>query len=303
MKRAVSIFVLSFVAGMVGLAAGSIVTKPYTFTAGGVIRSAEVNSNFNTIYNDYNGNITDANISASAAIAQSKISGLATALQALVAKAGDTLSGALSIKMSVPYLRLLGQETSAKDWRFAETAGTLSFDENTGTEGAPTWTPRYTLPAGSGGPAAASDLATKTYVDNQVASLGFGQTTKTDADYTTTSSTFGDTGLQTTVTNLGTHRLRITLNAIIDNNSGNARTLAANIQVDGSDVLATDGVWTQTVNSNGTAPANLSVVTLGTFAAGAHTVKLQFKSSAGASASVRQSATSPAVLTVEELPR
>ena len=49
------------------------VTKPTTFSSGQTAKSAEVNTNFDTIYNDYNGNITNANIAASAAIAGSKL--------------------------------------------------------------------------------------------------------------------------------------------------------------------------------------------------------------------------------------
>ena len=43
----------------------SIVVKPYTFSAGAIIVAAEHNSNFDTLYNDYNGNITNANVSQS----------------------------------------------------------------------------------------------------------------------------------------------------------------------------------------------------------------------------------------------
>lgn len=64
----------------------SIVVKPYTFSAGATIIAAEHNSNFDTLYSDYNGNITNANLSASAAIALSKIS-FTTAL---------TMSGAIT---------------------------------------------------------------------------------------------------------------------------------------------------------------------------------------------------------------
>lgn len=51
----------------------SIISKPNTFSTGTSIVAAEHNDNFNTIYNDYNGNITNANISAAAAIAYSKL--------------------------------------------------------------------------------------------------------------------------------------------------------------------------------------------------------------------------------------
>ena len=52
----------------------ALITKTNTFTAGATILAAEHNTNFDTIYNDYNGNITTANVSASAAIAFSKLS-------------------------------------------------------------------------------------------------------------------------------------------------------------------------------------------------------------------------------------
>ena len=49
------------------------ITKPHTFSSGTDAKSSEVNNNFDTIYNDYNGNITNANIAAGAAIAGSKL--------------------------------------------------------------------------------------------------------------------------------------------------------------------------------------------------------------------------------------
>lgn len=49
------------------------ISLPYTLSNGTTADAAQVNSNFTTIYNDYNGGITNANISASAAIATSKI--------------------------------------------------------------------------------------------------------------------------------------------------------------------------------------------------------------------------------------
>ena len=58
------------------------ITKNFTFSAGATIVAADHNSNFDTIYNDYNGNITNANISASAAIVASKLS-LATIAQTM----------------------------------------------------------------------------------------------------------------------------------------------------------------------------------------------------------------------------
>jgi microcystin-dependent protein len=51
----------------------STISKPYTFSAGATIVAAEHNSNFDTMYADHNGNITNANISGAAAIAYSKL--------------------------------------------------------------------------------------------------------------------------------------------------------------------------------------------------------------------------------------
>lgn len=51
----------------------AIIVKPFTFFPGTIIRSTEVNADFNTIYSDYNGNITNDNISATANILYSKL--------------------------------------------------------------------------------------------------------------------------------------------------------------------------------------------------------------------------------------
>lgn len=51
----------------------AIIVKNNTFSAGATIVASEHNANFDTIYADYNGNITNANIAAGAAIGMSKI--------------------------------------------------------------------------------------------------------------------------------------------------------------------------------------------------------------------------------------
>lgn len=50
------------------------ITRPNSYTSGTTIQSSQVNADFNTIYNDYNGNVTNANIASGAAIAASKLS-------------------------------------------------------------------------------------------------------------------------------------------------------------------------------------------------------------------------------------
>lgn len=51
----------------------SIIVIPNTFSAGAVIIASQHNSNFSTIYTDYNGNIDNNNIANNAAIAYSKL--------------------------------------------------------------------------------------------------------------------------------------------------------------------------------------------------------------------------------------
>lgn len=57
----------------------SLISVPNVFTVGATIVASQHNSNFSTIYNDYNGNITTANISNSAAITDTQLSQIITA--------------------------------------------------------------------------------------------------------------------------------------------------------------------------------------------------------------------------------
>lgn len=72
----------------------ALVTKPFTHSPGDTILSAETNSNFNTLYDDYNGNITNANISASANIGDTKLAQISTA--------GKVSGAALTSLSSIP---------------------------------------------------------------------------------------------------------------------------------------------------------------------------------------------------------
>ncbi len=51
----------------------AIITKQFTFSPGETIIASEHNFNFDTIYNDYNGNITNPNVAANAAIEETKL--------------------------------------------------------------------------------------------------------------------------------------------------------------------------------------------------------------------------------------
>jgi len=80
----------------------SLISIPNTFSAGAVIVASQHNSNFSTIYSDYNGNITDANISNSAQIQYGKL--LLT---------GSILDADLAGSISYSKLSLTGQILNA----------------------------------------------------------------------------------------------------------------------------------------------------------------------------------------------
>lgn len=71
----------------------ALITKPKTLSNGTVAQATDVESNFTTIYNDYNGNIDASNLSASAAIADSQLSAITTYGKVT----GASLSGLASI--------------------------------------------------------------------------------------------------------------------------------------------------------------------------------------------------------------
>lgn len=75
----------------------ALINKPFTFTAGATIVASEHNSNADTIYNDYNGNITNANVAAAAAIVDTKLAQITTASKvsgAALTSLSSTPSGA-----------------------------------------------------------------------------------------------------------------------------------------------------------------------------------------------------------------
>ena len=55
------------------------ITKPFTFSTGGTIIAGEHNQNYDTLYNDFNGNIQNTNFSGSAAIPDSKLATISSA--------------------------------------------------------------------------------------------------------------------------------------------------------------------------------------------------------------------------------
>lgn len=94
----------------------AIVAKPITLSAGGTVTHTDHNTLYDTIYNEFNGNIDDANIKAGANISGSKllnasITGgkLAAALildthlnytSVLIVRAGPTIAGANGVRLA-----------------------------------------------------------------------------------------------------------------------------------------------------------------------------------------------------------
>lgn len=298
LRKPLATFVACILAGAIGIAIAGLISKPNTFTAGTLAKSSEVNSNFDTIYNEFNGNISDANISASAAIQQSKVSTLIADLAAKVNDTGDTITGPVNLKFAGPYLRWIGSEASAKDLRLIESAGVLVLQRNDGTEGAPTWVTVYQLPA-TGIPASSVDLTTKTYVDASTIGLAFQSLMYTGGDFNTSSSTFVDmTGVTLNITT-GARRVRvsgsITFTDIVQ------ATHAVDVQIDGVSIAGTGGVGSVGVfNSTNTVAFNVvsSVLT-----AASHTIKVRVARPSGSGTiTAAANSTYNAILQVQELP-
>lgn len=78
----------------------AVITKPNTFTAGATIVASEHNDNFDTIYNEFNGSISNANVDSSAAIANSKLN-LASISQAVTFTNDVTLGAGASDSVTI----------------------------------------------------------------------------------------------------------------------------------------------------------------------------------------------------------
>lgn len=76
----------------------SLITITYIFSVGNTIIASQHNANFSVIYNDYNGNITDANIASNAGVEYTKL-----ALNNTI-KSTDILSTTVFSKSNIPTL-------------------------------------------------------------------------------------------------------------------------------------------------------------------------------------------------------
>jgi hypothetical protein len=122
------------------------ITKPFTLVAGEPILATEHNSNFNTLYNDFNGNISNYNIVTTAGITDDKIEQIVTpgkvsfaSLSTLGAVAGDILwassatsFGRLAIGTSGQALQISFDSYTSFLGNFDGASGDTSFIAATG---------------------------------------------------------------------------------------------------------------------------------------------------------------------------
>lgn len=93
----------------------AIITKPYDFAPNTTIVSAQVDSDFDTIYSEINGNIDNANIKSGAAISASKIANTAATISD-----NNSFTGSNTFKKTIQTI------TTASD------AATVTFDLSAG---------------------------------------------------------------------------------------------------------------------------------------------------------------------------
>ena len=72
----------------------ALITKSFTFSAGATIVASEHNTNFDTLYNEINGSLSNANVAANAAIVDTKLAQITTA--------GKVSGAALASLASIP---------------------------------------------------------------------------------------------------------------------------------------------------------------------------------------------------------
>lgn len=117
----------------------AIIALPTTFTDGTIPTAAQFNGDFTTIVNDYNGNITNANIAASAGIAYSKLNltGSVTAAD-LTSDAVSVSATDIEAASGIPIQVVLTNNTTQFTWgdtgvdRFAF-QGTITPKKSTST--------------------------------------------------------------------------------------------------------------------------------------------------------------------------
>lgn len=231
----------------------STITKPNTFTPGTTIQSSQVNANFDTIYNDYNGNQTNANIAPGAAIAASKLN-LSTIAQTIAMSGqpinfseGGALASATTVNIGAATgnsLHITGTTTitgfdtvQAGTWRYLIFDGALTFTHNSTS---------LILPTGANITTAAGDTAFmmsegsgnwRCLAYNLKSGSALNVTTVSWADYSATSTIVGWASFST--------------KAIYTKKVGTSVFVSFNLLGTSNDVTATFTVPYSAVNSAG----------------------------------------------------
>ena len=121
-----------------------LISKPYTFSVGATVIASEHNANFDIIYADYNGNITNTNLSGSAGITDDKLNQVSTYGKVN----GSALSSLGSISASggiIPILNL-PSGTSANQLITASSDGVLPVASGANLTNLPVkWDTRVTV--------------------------------------------------------------------------------------------------------------------------------------------------------------
>lgn len=108
----------------------ALISKPYTFSAGATIIASEHNSNFDTIYSEFNGSISNTNISSGAAIAYSKLN-LTGAIVNADVSAGAAIAGS---KLNLVSPGAIGTTTPAAG-KFTTLEATTTLKSGTTNQG------------------------------------------------------------------------------------------------------------------------------------------------------------------------
>lgn len=200
----------------------SLITKPYTFSAGQTILSSETNANNDIIFSDYNGNITNANLAVGAAIGDTKLAQITT--PAKVSGAALTSLGSIPQQTTTTGNALLIDSDTL-------TTGSLAlFDSNssdTGTRSLVSIVNDNTLATGATGLSIQQDAAQNAVVITHTAITGNALTI---------------TASQTTANIVDISVAALTTGKAIDLSNFSAITTGKAIHIDATGVTHTDGI-------------------------------------------------------------
>lgn len=230
-----------------------LVTRTYTYSAGAVIVASQHNDNENTLYNLVNGNLSTANLSASAGILDTQLAAITTAGKVNISAltASSQAQGDILYASNASSFARLGAGTSGQ---ILKTNGAASN---------PAW-------------ATYSDLflTPKEYTDVEDTST---------SDNTTTSGSYQDTDLSITFT-VGKQGLVIANFSGLYDPVSSGNTFVA-ITVDGVVKKEVGGI-----EGSGNSKMPCSITWTGVLSAASHTIKVQIKSDGSGTSGILGSA-------------